>query len=627
MHGGHYRNARGSSMKITAMSGSRTIFWNAAILGTAIAALLVNIIGLLYGFSTGIPHLLYVPVVIAAYQYPRRGVVISGCIGGIYLLFVILLAGSSTTILAEALLRTLVIIVIGWLIATLTLRLREKETLYTGLFDHSEGGSILIADLNGSRTIEEINWRAADLLRKNTAELKGSPVTSFWSGKDQEDFFGRLIAEKAVYAAETTFALPDDNFLIVLISGAALPGGRAILTFFDITSRVHAETALKAANDKLSLLSRYSVDHLHASVDQIIETVDEADTHANDATTRGYLERIRALAWNVVRQLFLTESYKDLGALPPVWMSVQQSLETARLPSDDGSVSIRCWAGRLEVYADPLFSDVFTHLLENSLRHGGDFVKNIVVTYHETPDGLDLCINDDGTGIPAGKKHLVFEYDAGKHAGIGLFICRQIVEVTGMTIQETGTEGEGARFVIHVPPGGYRIEGTAEDAPPLPPSSEPARFALKHRTGATVRELLSGEFLLAEALWTDYHNTKGDRRTDRIFAAFFGGEVVSVARCRRHTDGLEVDGVFTPVSQRGHGYANAVVRGLVEACGEKDPLYMHSVWDLSKFYGNFGFVPIKEKELPPSIRERFAWAQGEMEGANVMPMKREISVN
>ncbi len=64
----------------------------------------------------------------------------------------------------------------------------------------------------------------------------------------------------------------------VLVSAALLPGDRAILTFFDVTSRVHAEHALKTANDKLSILSRFSGDHLHRSVDQIIETVDEADT-------------------------------------------------------------------------------------------------------------------------------------------------------------------------------------------------------------------------------------------------------------------------------------------------------------------------------------------------------------
>jgi hypothetical protein len=84
------------------------------------------------------------------------------------------------------------------------------------------------------------------------------------------------------------------------------------------------------------------------------------------------------------RQLFLTETYKD-PRLPSVWMSVQRTLDTARLSSDDGTVSIRCCAGRLEIYADTLFADLLIHLRENSLRHGSGTVKNIVVTYQETP--------------------------------------------------------------------------------------------------------------------------------------------------------------------------------------------------------------------------------------------------
>jgi signal transduction histidine kinase/predicted GNAT family acetyltransferase len=612
-------------MRLPADLGRGDLFWYAVIAGTAVAALLATTVGLIFGFFSGIPHLLYIPVVIAAYQYPRRGTVIAGCIGGIYLLSVILLAGGATsTILLEALVRTIVIIAIGWLIAALTLRLRDQETLYQGLFDHSEGGSILISDADGSRTIEEINWKAADLLKKKAADLRGTSLSRIWSGEDADAFFNRLANEGAVYATETAFSLPDENPFIALVSAASLPDGRAILSFFDVTSRVHAEHALQTANDKLSLLSQFSSDHLHRSVDRIIETVDEADARCRDTGMGTYFEQIRTLAWNVVRQLFLTESYKDLGTRPPVWISVQQVLDTARLPSDDGTVSIRCWTGRLEIYADPLFSDVLTHLLDNSLRHGGTQVKNIVVAYRETPDGLDLTLSDDGAGIPAGKKQQIFEYDSGGHAGIGLFICRQIVEVTGMTIRENGTEGKGARFEIHVPAGGYRIEGTGEDAPPLAPLSGPALHPVKHRTGAVVRELTSSEFSIAETLWIDYHNTKGDKKTDRIFAAFHDGQAVSVARCKRHTDGFEVDGVFTPATQRGHGYANAVVWALVEACGQ-DTLYMHSVLGLDGFYGTFGFVPIDEKELPQTIRDRFAWAGGEMEGANVRPMKREPS--
>jgi len=597
----------------------RDLFWDAAILATAAAALLLNVAGIFLGITIITP-LLAVPVVIAANRYPRWGVITAIGIGILWFIADLLITGSSSSDIVGVLVLTGVMILIGWLVGRLTLQLREQEVLYKGLFDHSEGGSILIKDTGTSRTIEEVNWKAADLLHRNTRDLTGSPLTLIWNGEDEQDFFSRLSRGSAVYATETSFLLPDKKTFIVLISAAPLPGNRAILTFIDITSRVRAEQALRAANDKLNLLSRFSADHLHVSVDQILETVDEADTRSTDTGTHGYLDRIRTFAWNIARQLFLTESYKDLGTTPPVWMNVRQAFESTRLTPETGTVSIRIWTGRLEVYADRLFSDVLIHLVENSLLHGST-VKNIIVTYRETPEGLDLSIRDDGPGIPAAKKEHIFEYDSGGQATIGLFICRQIAGVTGMTLREIGTPGKGAWFMIHVPAGRYRIEGTSADAPPsiLPP--EPAQHIIRHSTGATVKELVSSEFPLADALWVDYHNTIGDPRTDRIFAAFHDGQAVSLARCRWHPDGYEVDGVFTPVSHRGHGFANAAVWGLVEACGG-DILYMHSVRGLEKFYGSYGFVPIDEKELPTTIRERFAWAQGEMEGANVDPMKR-----
>jgi len=607
-------------VNIPAAFRKRDLFWEAAVLGTAVAALLLNFAGLLFGIQVAIPHLLYIPVVIAAYRYPRRGVVTAGCIGAVYFLMAVIVAGSSPATIAEALVRTIVLVMIGWLVGTLSLRLREQEDLYRGLFDNSEGGNILIAESETGRTLEAVNWKAADLLHRNAGDLRGAPLAAIWNGDEEQEFFNRLSREGAVYAKETSFLLPDDTSFIVLVSAAPLPGKRTILTFVDITSRVRAEQALKTANDKLSLLSRISADHLHFAASQILETADEADARCTDDRLHASLDRIRNLAGKIARQLSLTGSYKDLGTSVPVWMAVRQAFESARLASGTGTVSIRIWTERLEIYADPLFSNVLTHLLENTVRHGGT-TKNIVVSYHETLEGLDLSIRDDGVGIAAANKERIFEYDSGGQAGIGLFICRQIVEVTGMTLKEIGTEGMGAWFVIHVPAGRYRTEGSADDAPSLPLPAAPARFVIRHSTGSTVRELLAKEFPVAEALWADYHQITGDPGTDRIFAAFRDGQAVSVARCRSHPDGHEVDGVFTPVRHRGHGYAHAAVWGLVEACGA-DILSMHSVRNLEKFYGRYGFVPVGEIELPESIRERYAWAQGEMEGANVLPMKR-----
>jgi nucleotide-binding universal stress UspA family protein/GNAT superfamily N-acetyltransferase len=136
-----------------------------------------------------------------------------------------------------------------------------------------------------------------------------------------------------------------------------------------------------------------------------------------------------------------------------------------------------------------------------------------------------------------------------------------------------------------------------------------------------VKELESGEFLQAEQVWFSYHQQKADPARDRVFGVFVEGTLVAAARCRRHPDGLEVDAVYTPEQYRGQGYARMVVRKLVDTCGN-EPLYMHSTLDLVGFYGTFGFLEIREQELPLSIRERFSFADGDLKGANVSPMKR-----
>ena len=44
----------------------------------------------------------------------------------------------------------------------------------------------------------------------------------------------------------------------------------------------------------------------------------------------------------------------------------------------------------------------------------------------------------------------------GRHTGLGLFLSREILGLTGITITENGIPGSGARFVIRVPPGKWR---------------------------------------------------------------------------------------------------------------------------------------------------------------------------
>jgi nucleotide-binding universal stress UspA family protein/GNAT superfamily N-acetyltransferase len=135
------------------------------------------------------------------------------------------------------------------------------------------------------------------------------------------------------------------------------------------------------------------------------------------------------------------------------------------------------------------------------------------------------------------------------------------------------------------------------------------------------RELDIDEFPLAEEVWQHYRQQAADPATDHIFGVFVESILAGVARCRRHADGLEVDGVFVLSEFRKRGYARMAMQALLDAFGD-ETLYMHATLELIPFYGTFGFVSIPEIDLPPTIRERFRFALGEMEGMNVQPMRR-----
>ena len=100
-------------MNLSQYAEKRNFVWNIAIVGTASAALLMNLWGLLYGITSATPHLLYIPVVIAAYRYPRWGIHLSAIIGGIYFLIAVLLMGTDPMFVFEIFIRILVIILIG----------------------------------------------------------------------------------------------------------------------------------------------------------------------------------------------------------------------------------------------------------------------------------------------------------------------------------------------------------------------------------------------------------------------------------------------------------------------------------------------------------------------------------
>jgi len=69
-----------------------------------------------------------------------------------------------------------------------------------------------------------------------------------------------------------------------------------------------------------------------------------------------------------------------------------------------------------------------------------------------------VVYSDDGVGIEPDDKNRIFNQGYGKNTGMGLFLCREILALTDISIDETGIPGEGVRFLMRVKYGFYKDE-------------------------------------------------------------------------------------------------------------------------------------------------------------------------
>jgi signal transduction histidine kinase len=158
-----------------------------------------------------------------------------------------------------------------------------------------------------------------------------------------------------------------------------------------------------------------------------------------------------------IRLLFqYSKEYQNLGAEPPRWQMLRNVIARMSEEADTTSFRIQDLTKNASVCADPLFERVFYHLFNNAGQHG-DRVSEVRISLCETTSGALLIIEDDGAGILAGDKQKIFDRGQGKNTGWGLFLVREILSQSGMTIAETGEPGKGARFEIRIPFGKYRF--------------------------------------------------------------------------------------------------------------------------------------------------------------------------
>ena len=103
---------------------SRPFIRPALVASAAALALLANLAGLLAGVTVVLPHLLYLPIALAGYWYPRRGPLIAAGIAAAYAAMALALTPSEWLSIGA---RAVTLVAVGVLIAYLSRRLAAEE--------------------------------------------------------------------------------------------------------------------------------------------------------------------------------------------------------------------------------------------------------------------------------------------------------------------------------------------------------------------------------------------------------------------------------------------------------------------------------------------------------------------
>jgi signal transduction histidine kinase len=143
----------------------------------------------------------------------------------------------------------------------------------------------------------------------------------------------------------------------------------------------------------------------------------------------------------------------DLRAL------LQETRQLFDMQARAGRVALHCEidAGVGHVSADrDRLSQVIANLLENAFKFASEG-GSVSLRAHRREDDVEIVVQDSGQGIPAAELPRIFDrFWQGDRAsrtgaGLGLAICKGVVEAHGGRIWAESTLGDGTTFHVTIP--------------------------------------------------------------------------------------------------------------------------------------------------------------------------------
>lgn len=342
--------------------------------------------------------------------------------------------------------------------------LRASEAHYRSIFE-TAGTAMAIIGEDG--TLDLVNSEFEKLSGYAKAEVEGKMKWSSLLDADNlkrlSEYHNNRLRDSA--SAPSAFQLAaKDRFgseKFVLANAAVVPGTkRTIISVLDETERRRYEDAAQQASKKLDLLARITRHDILNQLAVLYGYLDLAKERIGDPAVIPLIAKATAASESIRRHLEFARDYQNMGTKRPQWVDIQAACRRAASNIELKGVKVVAEFGGVEVFADPMLEKVFYNLMDNSIKHGKKTTR-MTFRYSAGPDGMRLIYEDDGVGVPQSDKEAIFERSVGNsegRRGYGLYLAREILGITSITISETGKEDHGARFEMFVPRGKYRTK-------------------------------------------------------------------------------------------------------------------------------------------------------------------------
>jgi PAS domain S-box-containing protein len=338
--------------------------------------------------------------------------------------------------------------------------LRQNEEKFRTLTENTPD-VVFSADLNGILTyispqVENFGFLADELVGKSLFDIvlpddrpkfEENFRTTIEDGNKHSTPFRILDRWQNLHWLEVNFAVVQD------ISGK-WTGLQGIIR--DITERRNALDAIALANRKLNLMYDITRHDILNKITILFGLVDMTKASSSPEEREQYLNEIMDAGETIHKQIVLTRDYQEVGVKSPRWNPMTEIINRTISNFSGTGIHFVSDLENIEIFADPLIEKVIYNLVDNAIRYGKK-ITTISFSNQISDSGFELICEDDGIGVVTGEKEKIFDRGFGNNTGLGLFLSREILMITGITIRETGEPGKGARFIISLPRGTFRF--------------------------------------------------------------------------------------------------------------------------------------------------------------------------